>query len=231
MAGLVVLLVGLVAAGVVVATNGDAESADGEGGEEASPASTTSTSSTTTTTRPTTTTAPPWQGVTSADGAFQVELPNAWGSITVTGDMAGRGNEMFPGRPERAALADQVLSILVTPQTRFVAMDGDGPSYVEYTDMLLVESGPANVSQEAAYDTAKRYTEDPIEREGRVQTPVGEVGWFEFSPEAVPTMVARKYVLVHDGAAWVLTYWSGDMAGRAGTADGIAGSFTPATLA
>jgi hypothetical protein len=140
--------------------------------------------------------------------------------------MTGRGGEMFSDDPERAELAELALTILPTPQTRFLAMDGDSLPYVEETDVLIVESGPASVGQQAAYDLAKQYTEAPILREGTATTPVGVVGWFEISPD-VPEMVARKYVVVHGGTGWVLTYWSGDLAGSSGRTDRIVGSFTP----
>jgi hypothetical protein len=230
----VVVLVALAVAGVVVAGDDDDEpqeqdSADGVADEDR--AATTATSSPTTTqltqpTQPTTTTEPPWQTATGADGAFQLELPADWRAANVAGDMTGHGYDMFSDDPERAGLAETALAILPTPQTRLLAMDGDSLPTVEETDILLVESGPASVGQQAAYDLAKQYTDVPILQEGTVTTPAGPVGWFETSPDRTE-MVARKYVVVHDGTGWVLTYWSGDMSGSSERADRIVGSFTP----
>jgi hypothetical protein len=226
--GLVVLLVGLVAVGLALAGGGD----DGEPADnEASTASSAATTAVSTTiTRPTTTTtAPPWQDVASADGSFHVSLPRGWASITVTGDMAGRGTEMFPYDSAHADLADQVLGILVTPQSRFVAMDGEAPALVDQTSILLVESGPSNVSQPVAYEAAKQHTEGEVRQEGTVQTTDGEANWFEYTPADVTGgIVARDYVLVRNGTAWLLTFWSGDMASHRGVADQLVGSFAPA---
>jgi hypothetical protein len=223
----VVVLVALAVAGVVV-TGGDEpraqESADDRAGEDDRAAATATSSPTTT--QPTTTTEPPWQTATGADGAFQIELPADWRAANVAGDMTRHGYNMFSDDPERAELAETALTILPTPQTRFLAMDGDSLPTIEDTDILLAESGPASVDQQAAYDLAKQHTDVAILREGTVTTPVGVVSWFETSPEQTG-MVARKYVVVHDGTGWVLTYWSGDMAGSGGRADRIVGSFTP----
>lgn len=231
--GFVVLLVGLVIAGVVV-SGGDSDTTSSDRAATDAPAKGRATSTTASpgspsspTSQSTATTAPPWQDVASADGAFHLRLPGSWGSITVTGDMTGRGTEMFPDDPEHAGLADQVFDSLITPQTRFVAMDGDAPATVEQTAMIFVESGPSGLDQQATYEALKQYTDVAVQREGRAPTAVGEAAWFEFSPPGLPGMVGRKYVLVHDGTAWLLTFWSSDMATQGPVADQLVASFTP----
>lgn len=224
------LVVGLVAALVVRAGGDDDESDDRAGADSpaAERASSTMASSSTTTTRPTTTTAPPRQDVVSDDGALRMSLPEGWVWTTVSGDMTGRGAELFPNRYPMAAFADQVFATLLTPQTRFVAMEGDDAAAVQMTEILLVESGPANVGQQEAYEAAKQASDVSVQQEGRIQTAVGEAGWFDFSAPGVPEMVGRRFVLVHNGTAWLLTFWSGNMALEAPVADEILVSFAPA---
>jgi hypothetical protein len=96
------------------------------------------------------------------------------------------------------------------------------------TEMLLVESGPSNVGQQEAYEAAKRSTTVEVQGEGRVQTVVGEAGWFDFPAPGVPSMVGRRYVIVDNGTAWLLTFWSRNMALEARVADQIVASFAPA---
>jgi hypothetical protein len=228
--GLAVVLAGMVVAGLTLADGSDggdsADRADTDAPAD-DPATTITTSRpSTTTTRPTTTTAPPWQDVASADGMFHVRLPGGWASITVRGDMTGRGAEMFPTDPPHASLADQVLSLLITPQSRFVALDGNAPPFVEETDILLVENGESNVGQQTAYDALKRSIEGQVRREGTLQTAAGVANWLEYAPANVPGIVARNYLIVRYSTAWVLTFWSGDMDHRAGVADLVVGSFT-----
>lgn len=221
-----VVLVALAVAGLVVTGDDEPPEQDSAAGAADDDRAATTATSSPTTTRPTTTTEAPWQTATGADGAFQLELPADWRAANVAGDMTGHGYDMFADDPERAELAEMALTILPTPQTRFLAMDGDSLPTVEDTDIVIVESGPASVDQQAAYDLAKQYTDTPILQEGAVTTPAGAVGWFETSPDQTG-MVARKYVVVHDGTGWVLTYWSGDMPANGGRADRIIGSFTP----
>lgn len=233
-AGLAVALVALTVAGIVVAGDDDPQeraSADGsddtedDAGDDDDRATTTASS--TTTTRPTTTTEPPWRSITGAGGAFQVQLPPDWRGIDITGDMTGQGTAMFPGDAPHANLAETTLSILPTPQTRFLAMEGDSVPTVEDTDILVVDSGPANVGPQAAYDLALEYTDSPILREGTVTTPAGVVGWFETEPTGLG-ITGRHYVFVHNGTGWYITYWTGDIDESGGQADRIVGTFAPA---
>ena len=212
------LVVGL----VVVLTGDDSDDA---------PDGTSATTTTEQTTVPTTTTAPPptttgpVRAAVGFGGVFEVQLPAGWGSISVDGDMRGRGAEMFPDDPGHAEVADLIFDILLTPQTRFVAMDGNGGPSVTESDLLIVENGPAQVGLDAAFAAAKAATAAEPLAEGRVATPVGDAAWFDLAGPA--GLRARRYVIVRDDAAWLLTYWSADAENLGAAADDVVTHLLP----
>jgi hypothetical protein len=198
------LVVGLV---VVLSRDGGDDTASGTDEDPTTTTEPTTSTTASTTTVPTTTTVPVRAAV-GFGGVFEVQLPAGWGSISVDGDMRGRGAEMFPDDPGHAEVANLIFDILLTPQTRFVAMDGNGGPSVTESDLLIVENGPAQVGLDAAFAAAKAATAAEPLAEGRVATPVGDAAWFDLAGPA--GLRARRYVIVREDAAWLLTYWSAD---------------------
>jgi hypothetical protein len=211
----------VVATGRLLGDDQGTTSADGREPVGDRPSSSTSVS----TTEPATTTAVPAQTATDAAGAFSVVLPPGWGSITVDGDMTGRGTEMFPDDSSDATIAENAFGALVTPQTTFLAIDGEASSLVPLPDILTIDRGPSAVGTEEAFAAAKQFhTGDPIEGEGSLATPAGEARWFEFSAAGID---ARRYVLVNNGTGWVITYWTANTTSGVVASDQVVGSFTP----
>jgi hypothetical protein len=167
--------------------------------------------------------------VASSDGAFELELPSAWAHLTIDDGLAGAGARMFPDEADRAGLADDILAALVTPQTRFVAIDGSGPVWLDETQILVVDGdGPyPGMNLDIAVGRLHEYASpgpDNIEASGRLTTRAGEAAWIDFQ---VTGMQARRYTIVHDAHLWLLTYWSGEPGPGVEVANRIVRSFDP----
>jgi hypothetical protein len=226
------LVVGIITASVVLALDRYGPSQDAT--DESASRTTTSTSTTsmsTTTTVSTTTTAPEpvWQTVASSDGAFELELPSAWAHLTIDNGLAGAGARMFPDEADRAALADDVLDALVTPQTRFVAIDASASVSLSATRILIVDGqdGYPGITIDMAIERLHRDASpgpDNVEVAGRLETRAGEAVWIEFE---LADMQARRYAIVHGDQLWLLTHWTGDSGAAAQAANRIVRSFDP----
>jgi hypothetical protein len=226
-AGGVGLVIAVVVAVLVIGGGSDDDDSNGDDAAATTEADdTTSSTTTTSTTAPTTTTTTaPALAAAGIEGVFSMQLPSTWASIGVNGDMHGRGAEMFPDDAEHAALADQIFDTLLTPQSRFLALDGDAPADVTQSDMFIVESGPGAVDVETAFAAAKDHTNAEVLAEGRITTPAGDAPWYEIAGPA--GLNARNYIVAQAGVVWRLTYWSSDEANRAANADQLVATFTP----
>jgi hypothetical protein len=136
---------------------------------------------------------------------------------------------MFPDDPDRAALADDILGALVTPQTRFVAIEASGSVSLNATQILVVDGrgGYPGITLDMAIERLHTYgTAGPenIGGTGRLDTRTGAAGWIELE---VAGMHGRRYATVHGDQLWLLTYWAGRSVADPSVGDRIVSSFDP----